>query len=231
MGAPSGAPAVGPAYAAATPVHREINRRIVQASSLSRILEIIERSSQDFNAVNISTAFHRLAKTWHEWPDPACGGGASFQQGSAPTRMQSRLDSCLLILTDLALKSVQEFQGQGLGIIIWAFAKIGYDSSKIRPLLDGFAREAARRLNGPVLAKMEPNLKLGAQSLSNLVYAYASLSHHPGSDLLSAIAKGVQWQLRDFSPQVSCCPSGLEMGRGFCMGRVFVWSETTEICM
>jgi hypothetical protein len=35
-----------------------------------------------------------------------------------------------------------------------------------------------------------------------MVYAYAVLGHHPGNELLSAIAKGVQWQLRDFSPQV-----------------------------
>ena len=34
------------------------------------------------------------------------------------------------------------------------------------------------------------------------MYAYAVLGHHPGVELLSAIAKGVQWQLRDFSPQV-----------------------------
>lgn len=37
-----------------------------------------------------------------------------------------------------------------------------------------------------------------------MVYAYAVLGHHPGAELLSAIAKGVQWQLRDFSPQVRC---------------------------
>lgn len=38
------------------------------------------------------------------------------------------------------------------------------------------------------------------------MYAYAVLGHHPGAELLSAIAKGVQWQLRDFSPQVTSSP-------------------------
>jgi len=33
------------------------------------------------------------------------------------------------------------------------------------------------------------------------VYAFAVLGYHPGARLLSAVAKGVQWQLRDFSPQ------------------------------
>lgn len=35
----------------------------------------------------------------------------------------------------------REFQGQGLGIIVWAFAKIGYDPRKIRDLLQAFAQE------------------------------------------------------------------------------------------
>lgn len=62
--------------------------------------------------------------------------------------------------------------------------------------------QAADRLRGASGAP-EGSFKLGAQSLSNMVYAYAVLGHHPGAELLSAIAKGVQWQLRDFSPQVS----------------------------
>ena len=43
------------------------------------------------------------------------------------------LSSCLL--------GCRAFQGQGLGIIVWAFAKIGYDPSKIRDLLQAFAQE------------------------------------------------------------------------------------------
>lgn len=40
--------------------------QIVEATRVERILEIVERSGNDFNAVNISTAFHRLAKMWHD---------------------------------------------------------------------------------------------------------------------------------------------------------------------
>ncbi len=94
-----------------------------------------------------------------------------------------------------------QVQGQGLGIIIWALAKICYDPVKIRSLLQAFAQEAIYRLTQGV-PKNEPNLKLGPQSLSNIVYAYAVMGHHPGNDLLAAIAQGVQGQLRDFSPQV-----------------------------
>ena len=41
-------------------------RQIVEAGRVDRILEIVERSGIAFNAVNISTAFHRLAKMWHD---------------------------------------------------------------------------------------------------------------------------------------------------------------------
>ena len=92
-------------------------------------------------------------------------------------------------------------QGQGLGIIIWALAKICYEPVKIQALLQAFAQEAIDRLIEGV-PKNEPNLKLGPQSLSNMVYAYAVMGHHPGTDLLAAISHGVQGQLRDFSPQV-----------------------------
>ena len=95
-----------------------------------------------------------------------------------------------------------QVQGQGLGIIIWALAKICYDPLKIRSLLQAFAQEAISRLTAGV-PKNEPNLKLGPQSLSNMVYAYAVMGHHPGCKLLNAIAQGVQGQLTDFSPQVS----------------------------
>lgn len=100
-------------------------------------------------------------------------------------------------------------QGQGLGIVVWSLAKINYDASRVRHLLQAFAQEAVHRLNSAAHSS-DTSLKLGAQSLSNMLYAYALLNHHPGTQLLSAIAKGVQWQLRDFSPQVgmlSGCPT------------------------
>jgi hypothetical protein len=74
-----------------------------------------------------------------------------------------------------------------------------------RPLV-----ESPARLSAHSTEQAEQLLKLGAQSLSNMVYAYAVMGCHPGAQLLSAIAEGVQWQLRDFSPQV--CPPPLLRG-------------------
>lgn len=128
--------------------------------------------------------------------------------------------TCLIrpVATTLVLESVAprccpvasnglctQVQGQGLGIIIWALAKICYDPIRIRFLLQAFAQEAIDRLTDGV-PKNEPNLKLGPQSLSNMVYAYAVMGYHPGEDLLTAIAQGAHAQLTNFSPQV-CHPA------------------------
>lgn len=51
-------------------------------------------------------------------------------------------------------------------------------------ILQAFAQEAAARLGSPECCS-DTSLRLGAQSLSNMLYAYALLNHHPGTDLLS----------------------------------------------
>ena len=61
------------------------------------ILDIVQRASGEFNAVNVSTAFHRLAKTWRD-DEPGCSC--------------EKLAKALEALTELALKLVSQFQGQ-----------------------------------------------------------------------------------------------------------------------
>ena len=82
---------------AVTHLHRDINRRIVDANSVIRVLDIVEGASQDFNAVNISTAFHRLARMWRDLPDlnGSCSG-------------QSRLDGALQTLMELAVTHIKQ---------------------------------------------------------------------------------------------------------------------------
>ena len=72
------------------------------------------------------------------------------------------------------------------------------------------------------------SVRLGAQALSNMLYGFAVLSFNPGPLFFSVVARGVRWQLQDFSPQVSwlftlllvkmqartaacCCLSGLSL--------------------
>ncbi len=83
---------------AVTHLHRDINRRIVDANSVVRVLDIVEDASQDFNAVNISTAFHRVARMWRDLPDLS----ASSSGG------QGRLDDALQTLMQLAVSHIKE---------------------------------------------------------------------------------------------------------------------------
>ncbi len=83
---------------AVTHLHRDINRRIVDANSVVRVLDIVEDASRDFNAVNISTAFHRLARMWRDLPElsPTESGG------------QGRLHNALQTLMQLAVIHIKE---------------------------------------------------------------------------------------------------------------------------
>lgn len=83
---------------AVTHLHRDINRRIVDATCVMRVLDIVEEASQHFNAVNISTAFHRLARMWRDMPDLT----ASASNG------QARLDHALQTLMQLAVSHIKE---------------------------------------------------------------------------------------------------------------------------
>ncbi len=83
---------------AVTHLHRDINRRIVDANSVVRVLDIVEDASQDFNAVNISTAFHRLARMWRDLPELS---------STAPGG-QGRLHNALQTLMQLAVIHIKE---------------------------------------------------------------------------------------------------------------------------
>ena len=53
----------------------------------------------------------------------------------------------------------------------------------------------------------DASLKLGAQSLSNMLYAYALLNHHPGTELLSGEGVSRAGEMRAWMRQtgVACC--------------------------
>ncbi len=72
---------------------RETNRRLVTAENVGRICEIVEHCAAEFNAVNVSTAFHRMAKLW-----------ASPVTGPSDTYKGQRADQCIRQLADLALQ-------------------------------------------------------------------------------------------------------------------------------
>ena len=71
---------------------RETNRRLVTAENVGRICDIVEHGAAEFNAVNVSTAFHRLAKLW---VSPITGPSDAYKG--------QRADHCIWQLGELAL--------------------------------------------------------------------------------------------------------------------------------
>ena len=69
----------------------------MDANSVIKVLDIVEGASQDFNPVNISTAFHRLARMWRDVPD---------LNGSS--NGQTRLDVALNTLMQLAVRNIKQ---------------------------------------------------------------------------------------------------------------------------
>lgn len=176
----------------ASPHQHDVKQQINNAASLDAVADVIEAYKATFDASHVALAFERLAVLWQDASDSTAGSSLT----SHP-----RLDPALTSLGTLAMQQLRNVDGQGLGLILWAYAKFGYAAARSQSFLEQAGQEALRRLSDSS-HDSEPHLQLGAQALSNMVYAFAALGHHPGIELLSAIAKGVQSQLRDFLPQV-----------------------------
>lgn len=169
-----------------------VMEQLSSAESLGKVADIIEASQASLGASEICVAYQRLTAVWQTSSEAA----TSTLLSSHP-----QLQPALLILQNAAIQQLHSIDGQGLGLILWAHAKLGHSPASLGTFLEQSQQEAARRL-GDSAQELQPHLQLGPQALSNMVYAYAVLGHHPGAGLLSAIAKGIQSQLRDFLPQV-----------------------------
>ena len=94
-----------------------LNKRITGAQSWEQILGIVRDSDHAlFDAVNVGTAFHRLAKL-----------------GVQSSRRPREAD--LLLLVPLLESKVDELDGQNLANVLWSYAKLD-----VKPRHDLFVR-------------------------------------------------------------------------------------------
>ena len=190
LGASSAAPATG-----SLGFHKpsELEQRLNDVTTVGALADLVQDIKPLLDAHYVPLAFQQTASAWQKGPGSSVGPGLDSHR-----QLQPLLDD----LQDAAMRQLSQTDGQGLGSILSAYAKLGQAAASKQPLLDRISKEAVHRLNDCAIDS-EPHMQLDAQALSNMVHAYAVLGHHPGSELLSAIAKGVQSQLRDFSPKVT----------------------------
>lgn len=94
-------------------VHVQLNSLIVNANSAGRILQVVESHFDEFNAVNLITALHRLATL------------ATGNQ-KVMLRRDNRLRKLLNQLSDTLLRAeLGHLKPQDLSNVAWAFAKLG----------------------------------------------------------------------------------------------------------
>lgn len=116
-----------PSSSRPSPKNIQINQQIMQAQSAEEILEIIAQDSEEFDAVNIATAFHRLAKTL-----------------PLHKRLLTDQEEIVFSLTKLAVKKIKDFKPQAIANTAWAFAALGIKNEE---LMSALANEAVKKIN------------------------------------------------------------------------------------
>ena len=176
----------------------DVEQKLNDAATLGAVADVLNGLKAMLEARFIGLAYQRTAALWQDDPESAAASDVDSHQ---------QLQPILEALQKAAVHYLVEIEGEALGLILRAYAKLGHAAVSKQHLLDVISKEAIHRLNACTI-DCEPLMQLGAQALSNMVYAYAVLGFHPGTELLSAIAKAVQSQLRDFSPQVLILEAG-----------------------
>ncbi|KAL0048903.1 hypothetical protein WJX82_001964 [Trebouxia sp. C0006] len=197
----------------ARPVQRgihpaEINKRITSARESWQILDIVNTFGAEFDAVNVATALHRIAK---QRPEDVARLVSSDGFKQLVMMVDIQADQCkpqqianimwafgtlsfkpqqhlLDVLATQALSKLTGFNPQNLANFIWAYARM-----ELQPPADVLQ---------DFLAECE--LKLGQfapQNISNMLWACATLGVSPGRKFLAAVTSVSLLQLHLFTPQ------------------------------
>ena len=180
-----------------------INKSLTQARDCREIISIIENNVHSFNAVNASTAIHRLAK----------------KSGRRTNIEKLTLES----LTAIILDKIPECKPQQLANIAWAFATLGYENKALFESLGAEAVRKIRDFNPQDIANtawafatlgyenkalfeslgVEAVRKIrdfNPQNIANTAWAFATLGYENKALFESLGAEAVR-KIRDFKPQ------------------------------
>ena len=133
----------------------ELNKALTRLVSADQIARFVAENVRAFNAINVATACHRLAKT-HQ----LCGKMHSRGQSSGP-REDARQSISALIAR--ASETVGDFKPQEVANLMWALATLGVDPGA--ELATAMSRRAVASAG-----------EFKQQDVANLMWALAVLS-------------------------------------------------------
>ena len=148
------------------------NKKLVSFDSVYELSDFALQHIDGFNAVNVATAVHRLAKL----------GCSSFEICS---------DVCLRALSALKLKALRMmplFKPQEVANLMWALATLHAQPSS--ELVDAVSIQTLRTIES-----------FRPQHVSNLIWALAKLKIKPCIDLYESLARRSIATSREFKPQ------------------------------
>jgi len=152
----------------------QLNRHILDCGSTGELCELIETHAEEFNAVNVATAFRKLLQS---------------RRDGVPRGVVER---ALSALEAAALRSMDAFQGREVANILHIMAKTRYrpwDAALVLRL-EGRAEALAGTFN--------------AQNVANKLWAYATMGREPGGRRRRWRARSTRrrWQTRYGSVRV-----------------------------
>ena len=136
------------------PHNMQLNRHILDCGSTGELCELIEAHAEEFNVVNVATAFRKLLQS---------------RRNGVPRGV---VEQALKALEAAALRSMDAFQGRELSNILHIMAKKRYRpwDPALVPKLEGQAEAGAGTFN--------------AQDVANTLWAYATMGREPGAGVM-----------------------------------------------
>jgi hypothetical protein len=118
----------------------ELNGRLVASASVRELLSVVHASHQDFNAVNVATSWHKLAKL--------ARGSRGLQKMS---QSQDVANAVVELLVKETPRVVNEMQAQGVGNTLWAFGSLAEKEVELDAAVVRAVSDAALRVAGEMI--------------------------------------------------------------------------------
>ena len=162
----------------------QLNNALTRLDSSERIAEFVAENVRSFDAVNVATACHRLAKMQSQTRQRR----VETQPRSQPCGPGRDAGQAISALLARASEIVNSFKPQNVANLMWALATLGVEPGA--ELVTVMSRRAVASAG-----EFKP------QNVSNLMWALATLGVEPGADLAMAMSRQAVAIAGEFTPQ------------------------------